>query len=193
MWSSREKIHIYAQPPGQYRKEREKTSFELLIDRVNANVKEGLGMSNQLVDKLCRREASNIFKGVYSADKIPGALAFCPRFIIVVNLGTSAQQMGHFVTVCGHPDKIKYIDSFALTCTQPNVRSFLQACRRPLVTLTRRIQGWSSMYCGLYAMLFTLYDDKNPDFDLIFSFSKFDDNDAKCVRYIRKLIHDYDE
>ncbi len=195
MWVNRPRINkskslIYVQPPGECKRERGKTSFELLIDRIHSNVNQGMGMSNDLVEKLCYREASNTFRGVYSADKIPTTLASCPRFIIVVNLGRSNQYMGHFVTVCGESDKIKYFDSYALPCVQPDVVRFLQSCRRPLITLTRRIQGWSSMYCGLYSMMFTLYEDKKPDFELLFSSTDYDDNDGKCVRYIRKLIHD---
>ncbi len=183
---------IYVQPPDQFKREREKTAFERLVDRVNANVQEGLGMSNTLVEKLCRRETSDNFKGVFSADKIPGYLAACPLFIIVVNLGRSGQQEGHYVTLCGEPNNIKYLDSYALPCLQPDVNRFLHACRRPLITLTRRIQGWDSMYCGLYSTMFTLYQDKKPDFELLFSSSNFKENDSKCVRYIRKLIHDDD-
>lgn len=191
MWFHR-KVSIHVQGPGEAKREREKTSFELLIDRVNKNVKEGLGISNDLLDKLCRRESSDSFKGVFSADKIPTRLTACPKFIIVVNLGRSNQQEGHFVCICGDPDRMYYFDSYALPCFQPDVNKFIKACRRPLITLTNRIQGWKSMYCGLYSMMFVLYHDKKPDFELIFSKTDFEENDSKCVRYIRKLIYHAD-
>lgn len=169
-----------------------KSQFDILVDRINANVKEGLGMSNGLLERLCRRETTQDFKGVFSADQIPTRLSACSKFIIVVNLGRSNQQDGHFVAICGDPDRMYYFDSYALPCFQPDVNKFIRECRRPIISLTKRIQGFKSVYCGFYAMMFALYHDKKPDFELLFSESDFNANDDTCVRYLRKLIYHED-
>lgn len=169
--------------------------MDRLLRRVRSNVKANVGMSNDAVEGLCRQLCSDSFMGVYSADKIPSnKLAKLDNFIIVVNLGTSDMPVGHFVTLSADPsDKsvVSYMDSFALPCFQPHVRDFVRKCGREVrLANKRRIQAVSSVYCGLYASLFAVYQDRKPDFELEFSRKDYESNDDRCVKYLRKIIRE---
>lgn len=179
----------------RYRKKNKYNRFAMndLSRRVRSNVTKEKGMSNQTVARFCRSLCGDDFKGVYSADYIPTRLAARGRFIIVINLGVRRGRrgplpMGHFVTVSADPSKVFYIDSYGLPNVEPHVTRFLQRCRRPVEFNLRPIQDLNSVYCGLFATLFAVYLDKQPDFKLIFKKQNLRENDKLCVRYLRRLI-----
>lgn len=174
--------------------------MERFIRRVRANVRVGVGMSNDAVEQLCRQICSSRFQGVFSADKIPVArLARMGDFVIVVNLGRSDMPVGHFVTLSKRErdSYVGYMDSFALPCFQPDVKKFVKICAGSGSALMsdairygvrRRVQSPKSAHCGLYATLFAAYVDREPEFEMAFKLRNLAGNDERCVRYLRRII-----
>ncbi len=151
------------------------------------------GVSNTVLDRVARLVLTSSYKGLFSVDRIPvRALSHLPNFCIIVNLAPAGKANGHFVTIVAEPDKIRYLDSFALKKTPPELASFIHSCKRQTLILTRRpVQSRSVQTCALYALLFAAYFDpllEPPDFSLMFHRRRLRDNDALCVRYLRQLV-----
>ena len=161
--------------------------------RVNEHVQTGKGISNDLIRNFCSRYCNKNFKGVYTADRIPKFLAGRKSFVIVVNLaprGDGGKKEGHFITLVGRRDVIIYIDPYGIDCWQKDVKRFLKGCKRPVIYNKNQIQGFNSVFCGVYAILFaTFMDGTTPPFQLKFSQSNFKINDKLCMFYLRKLLH----
>lgn len=160
-----------------------------------SHVSKGKGISNVLLERLCKKMCSKRFKGVFAANKVPRLLAGLSRFTVIVNLGEvdggrEKLPVGHFVCIAAEPDRVAYIDPYGMPCMQPKVLSFLKDTRRPLWENDRQIQHFDSPYCGLYAVLFTVYFDKEAYEWMRLKFNKRDlmANDKKCVEFIEKLI-----
>ncbi len=168
-----------------------------MAERIEAHVSRGKGISNTLVNRLCRKMCSKDFRGVFAANKIPRRLAGVGRFIIIVNLGEvdgggdGELPVGHFVCVAAQPEEINFIDPYGLPCMQPKVLSFLTEARRPIKENVQKIQHLDSPYCGLYSVLFAVYFDKEPSerLKLKFNKTKLMENDRKCVEYLKQLSH----
>lgn len=103
---------------------------------------------------------------------------------------SSDSPLGHFVCVQLEPEQVYYIDSFGDVCTDPCVLRFLNLCKRPVIMHRRAVQNRLSMFCSLYAILFTLraLTPKNRRFS--FHWDKYASlhNDDYCVLYLRKLV-----
>lgn len=174
------------------------SSVERLFQRVDEHVRPGEGLSNDVVDSFCTAGCGKDFRGVFSADCIPEKLAARGCFIIVVNLGRrkgrTAKKLpvGHFVTIYARPASVYYLDPYGLPCVQRHVRRFLQHCRRPINHNSRQIQDFNSVYCGMYAILFTLYFDRGERVRKRLQFrwrrSKLRENDKLCMRYLNRLL-----
>lgn len=179
-----------------------KTMSELLEHRISQHVKPGQGISNQLVERLCRRLCGKDFSGVFSADYLPLHLAARPKFMLVVNLGKRRgirppQKLppGHFVTVVGEPGKVYYLDPYGLPCDQKDVAKFLRHCRRPVAWNRRQIQAYNSNYCGLYAILFCVYLDSSsqysarlPPLSFTREKNKLRSNDRECFDALARAL-----
>lgn len=161
---------------------------------VKANVKRGVGVSNDLVRELCTSICSSRFKGVYSADLIPTSRLLDSDddgdFVIVVNLATSDRPLGHFVTIGVNSKQVDYMDPYGLPYTyQKDVTRFIKRCKRTVMDRRQKVQSLNSVFCGLYATLFAAYWDRRPEFPLDFSSEDYDSNDEKCVRYLKKIVN----
>lgn len=166
--------------------------------RARVHVTSNGGLTNEWVNNFCKTACYSGFYGVYSADYIPPRLHVRRTFIIIVNLGQrrgvrGEMPVGHFVTISGEPDRVTYIDPYGLPCEQVHVRRFLNQCRRPIVYNSRQIQDFNSVYCGMYAILFTLYIGKRFGVRSLFQMRFFRAdllrNDDLCVKYIRRLLY----
>ncbi len=151
------------------------------------------GVSNTVLDRVARLVLTSSYKGLFSVDRIPaGVLSLLPNFCIIVNLARTGKADSHFVTLVAEPDKIRYLDSFALKETPPELASFIRSCgRRTLILTHRPVQSRSVQTCALYALLFAAYFDpllNLLDFSLMFHRRRLMDNDALCVRYLRKVV-----
>ena len=105
-----------------------------LTKKIRVNTGKYRGLSNKVVDRFCRQMCSDNYKGTFAADKIPNKLARHSKFVIVVNLGKTGKlqatgqkiPIGHFVTICGMPGQIYYIDSYGLPSVVDTINSFLK-------------------------------------------------------------------
>lgn len=157
------------------------------------------GVSNTLLARLGRTSCrGGDFYGVYPANKIPRWICKRGRFVIIVNLGERVPgrrlPVGHFVCVAGERRRVNYIDSYGMPCMQPKVLRFLKDCRREIWENEKQMQHLESAYCGLYALLFTVYFDRKfshalpPGFKLRFYKGGLKSNDKKCVQYLQQLL-----
>ncbi len=181
--------------------ERSRSAAALLRRRVRANVKRGAGVTNGALRGLCRMIIGRWnFDGVYSADYLPLRLSLKPYFSVVVNLGRrrgvrGKLPVGHFVSLVGTPSTVYYTDSYGLPCFQRDILAFLKYCRRPVTTSRRRVQAWESVYCSMYACLFTAYlvrreRGRPAGFGLKFwdgNEATLMKNDRLCMKYLYKL------
>lgn len=171
------------------------------LQKTLIHVNEKKGLSNDAIDYFLRRTCGSDFLGVYSADYLPVRLAGRGRFIVVVNLGRRKGRtvgplpVGHFVTIVATPEEVYYLDPYGIPCVDGYVLRFLRSCQRTIQTLSYQIQSFDSVWCGLYAILFALYMDRQasarpPRFKLHFfkQKNKLIKNDDKCGKYIEKLI-----
>lgn len=158
---------------------------------IGANPAKG-GMTNRLVDKLTSMKCGNAFGGVYSADRIPPQFAARKKFVITVNLGKKSEPVGHFVTVVGRPTYIKYIDPYGLPPFQPDLKTFLDACNRPIRHSDSQIQSVLSKNCGLFSILFACraankHGGKKLLFALGGSQKELEENDRRCIKYLSQI------
>ncbi len=170
-------------------------SGKSLAARVRFNVHNRKGLSNDVIRKFCKQTCSKDFKGVFAADRIPRRLCVQPNFIIVVNLGRRGEArsesdlpVGHFVTILGAPEAVYFLDPYGFPCTQPNVIKFMGNCRRAVMQNKRSIQDITSVYCGMYAILFANYLDKGWSFRVRFCKKHLLRNDKRCVAYLEKMF-----
>ena len=156
-----------------------------------------LGLSVELVNSICKSICSKKYKGLYVSHSIPfDQLKHESTFTIIVLL--PGRSTGHYVMIHATPSTVFYVDSYGLPCFDKNARSFLKKLatdtkwkKRKLFVNNKQIQHPKSMYCGLYAVLFAKYFDKNDHKEKItlkFPVSQSLSNDKRCVKYINKLI-----
>ena len=163
--------------------------------RLKLNVKKGKGVSNKFLDKFCRLGTSQHFRGVFSADDIPHRLCRQAHFIIIVNLasrrGPIAAKVGHFITIIVSPEGCLYIDPYGLRCEERQTLKFLHSCHRPIFENVTKVQHPNSVYCALFALLFTFYFDRfqpSPPFKLRFYKKNLKKNDKLCVQYLKEIV-----
>lgn len=180
---------------GRKKGEENEEKLNEVAKLIKTHVSKHKGISNVLVERLCKKVCSKDFKGVFAANKLPRRLAIVGRFSIIVNLGETDGSdtdlpVGHFVCISAVPTRISFIDPYGLPCIQPRVLSFLKESRRPIWENVRQIQHFDSPYCGLYSILFTVYFDKEAQSWLRMDFNKSNllKNDEKCMYYLEKII-----
>ncbi len=106
-------------------------------------------------------------------------------------------SVGHFVTIVGRGRKILYVDPYGFPPTDRRLDAFFQDCLRPVTYSSTQAQALESTFCGVYAMLFTLYfdnlkwGDKASVFSLKFSSSDFALNDRLAVKYLKRMVNIY--
>lgn len=157
---------LLAKTPAALEEVKLRTPAEEVRRRLRIHAPRGRGMSNELVDRLCRVCCSEEYRGTYSADCIPAGLATLGHFIIVANLGTRKNHLfgplpaGHFVTIGATPSAVYYLDPYGMPCMQADVSRFLSHCcslrtsRRKGSRNMRQVQHLTSVSCGLFATLF---------------------------------------
>ncbi len=169
------------------------SSLGRLSTRVKRHVVPDQGVSNELLDKFATSLCTSDFKGVFPSDTIPVAFAGRHNFILIVNLAPQrGAAVGHFVTIAASPSCVFYIDPFGLPCLDPNIARFLQHCRREVYFNRRQLQAMNSAYCGLYALLFACYLDRENwegnRFRLKFKDKNLSANDRLCIKYLKKIV-----
>lgn len=151
------------------------------IFKYNAN--KNWGLTNKIVNKYAKFFCSKKYKGVFMPENVMQIPITNQSFSIIANVGK------HFVAIIVRKKYILYIDSYGKPCKQPSFQKFLKALQKPIFYNDKQIQSVTSMYCGLYAVLFCIYYDKSTrKTRLIFKKNPGKVNDKLCLQYIRKLI-----
>jgi hypothetical protein len=148
------------------------------------------GLDNFYIEALLKRFTKD-FKGVFSADNIPAKLLQLDKFIIVCNLSKHGEEGSHFVTIVAHPNDTLYIDPLGLQCFVPEISSYLKRRGNPVIYNTRQVQSERSIFCGYFAIFYSLlFDSSNDDNDTEFNFYSvhLSGNDKRCVKYIKQLV-----
>ena len=146
------------------------------------------GLTNTYIHNFLSTQSSH-YKGVFSSNNIDKDLKYLKRFSIVCNLSKYGEIGSHFVSIISFPDYVFYIDSLGLPCIAPSICAFLSSLNKSVFINTRQFQQETSIYCGFYCIMFVLYYDKKRNFQLNFNSALMrDNNDAKCIMYVRKLI-----
>lgn len=168
------------------------------VERIISSVGRWSGITNSVVAELCNdicnQEEENRFGGVFPSDQITAAsFTRKPFFNIIVNLAEIGKKEvnGHFVSIIGTPDACLYIDPFGLPNSSLKINKFLTLCNRPTYYNTKTIQDLMSPYCGMYAILFCVFFNKDSRrLRLQFQNNPCEENDQLCVQYIRQLIRE---
>lgn len=165
---------------------------------ISSTVGKNTGMTNDVVNQLCQdicnQETENRFMGVFPADKIPFQfVSNAPYFNIIVNLAEIEKNEvnGHFVSIICTPNVCLYIDPFGLPIFSSKIKNFLTQCGRATYYNNKTIQNITSPYCGMYAILFCIFFNKDDrKTRMRFNTTKCEMNDKLCVKYIRQLIRE---
>lgn len=157
-----------------------------IIDLIKINVDPNRGVTNTTIDNFARILCPNKYRGLYMDYDLKKMKSICkePSFTLIVNTSQ------HFITIHAKRSFILFIDSFGMPCISPHVADFLQKCYRPVFYNSLQIQRITSKHCGLYALLFSKYFDKNSR-KMTFRFS-MKNNDHECMQYLEKLVNKTD-
>ena len=150
------------------------------------------GMTNELLDSICKALCSN-YCGLFTVYNLPKKPFYKKNYSIIVYLADNATN-GHYVSIHYSPNAIIYIDPCGLPCFDPTLRQFLRKHKKKnqqLFNNYKAIQHKKSTFCGMYAILFTLYYDKPSLKGAIkFNFTKRASfkNDELCMKYINDIL-----
>jgi hypothetical protein len=145
------------------------------------------GISNRYIESILF-PSCKYFKGVFSANSIPGFLTNCETFSIVCNLSRIEEEGSHFISIIASSSHVLYIDSLGLPCIIPEISSFLQKLSRPVFYNVTRVQDLSSKFCGFFCILFVLHSERKCKFSLKFEETNLLKNDHICIDYIQQLL-----
>lgn len=159
------------------------------------------GMTSKILNKLCQILCPNNYVGLYTPLNIPfKKLQKMKSFTIIVFLSPNKglYRYGHYITIHANSSTITYIDPFGLPCFDKNIQKLLymyckksKKNRRNVLINNKQIQNEKSVYCGLYAVLFSLYFDlptQTKKIKLYFKSKGSLANDKLCVTYLNKLM-----
>jgi hypothetical protein len=156
------------------------------------------GLTNVYVARFMKKNTKcTMFRGVYSANKIPPALVGEKQFSIIVNLSESAHKGTHFVCLIkckNDSDCCMYLDPLALNFTLAEyIPKFISTLKcRALTTLREAIQAPRSHYCGYFCIFLCMLFDARTASESVGQLESFSSkdlfrNDAICMRNIQKL------
>lgn len=147
-----------------------------------------MGLSNSYINNFLIKCNLTHFHGVFSADNIPKKFRNKVNASFICNLANSNISYGHFVTISMNKNLIFYCDPFGLPCTNINISNFLTSCNRQIVYNNDKIQAPESHFCGFFCILFVLLYHYPENINKISFSKKLIKNDAKCIKYICKII-----
>jgi len=123
-----------------------------------------LGLSNNVLDEILTIAGiSDQYLGTFPVSELNNIPPFTLERLyitLIINVGK------HFVSLCIGRKFVMYIDSFGHPVKDSRVKQFIKARapNLPLYYSSTQIQSKSSTYCGLYAVLYTLYFDRCNNF-----------------------------
>ena len=126
-------------------------------------------LSNIFINNLLRN--NNNFSGCFSKDKI---ILLDDNKSLIYNLQNSYQKGSHWCSITRRNNTIYVFDSFGIGEIMPEIYNIYKNYK--IVTNIYRIQDITSILCGLFSILFILYDVKNKN-DFISFLTLFHKND----------------
>jgi hypothetical protein len=178
------------------------TMLLLLINEIENNIPNHVytneGITNEVLNNFLCQLCSSKYLGVFNIqNEIPMEIAEEDDYFMIINVGK------HFVLLYADSNEIVYIDPFGNHQNQLPSRHFTKLIffsrkatkqperRRVLHISDYVIQEKTSIFCGLYCMLFALYLDNALEFPkLKFSIPPSVSNDKKCLSYLLQIIQD---
>lgn len=194
--------------------EKRKEVLRLIADHVSSR----RGMSNVLLQKVSSElfrfiqegNPRKTFFGVHSIDEVP--VEKIRRFVdddgddsdddddddgknreacLIVNLASKSagETDGHFVAIHVKSDRIYYLDSFGMRIYKEGLRRDLSTLNRPIFSNVKQIQNMTSVFCPLFALLFTLYFSMcDPPFRMTFRQNHWRANELSCIDYLTRVL-----
>ena len=149
------------------------------------------GVTVKTMKKMCKLLKLNNFMGVWLAEKLKYTNRFNKQRFSIIVLFTRypGSLRGHYVTIVGYPTKIVYIDSLGKKCTDEDILLFLSSFKRPIEWSKRKVQHRRSGYCGLFAMFFVYFFDKNKRDKIKFVKKNIRKNDMLVMKYLKKAVN----
>jgi hypothetical protein len=149
------------------------------------------GISNVYMENILLSRCK-YFRGVYSCDNIPDSFLRVKKFSIICNLSKRGDPGTHFVCIIVQPEYVLYIDTFAMSCYEPNILHFLRRLNKLVLYSVSRLQHYSSKFCGFYCMLFVLFyeqtEKRRRENRFKFCSRNLLKNDKLCTEYICRLL-----
>ncbi len=175
-----------------------------VVDAVKLHADGKLGLTNTMLNHIVRKSvkltkplSKNFlsFHGVFSSDCIPLPYFNNKKsFSVIINLQPDKATIvsGHFVVVAAFPKYSLYIDPFGLGCMSQPVRLLMENRGVPHFFSRTKIQDDSSLFCGMFCALFTIYFYRMPAWTLKFETGreKLARNERLTARYISRLLHE---
>ena len=150
--------------------------------KIAKHVDADIGMTNVMLNKLARILCPNLYRGLFSVEKLK-SISFRPPFSIIVNVGL------HFVTVFVAKNHILYFDSYGKNCIRREMCDFMAKYNCRIYYNKSKLQKRTSTHCGLYALLFAAYVDlTTKPFELYFYKRAGKKNDELCKMYLQKIV-----
>lgn len=148
------------------------------------------GLTNKYLEELTTKFAGKNFLGVFPSDAIPQSKK--KTFAIIFNLSKHYEAGSHFVAIIKNPQKIIYFDSFGRKCSNQSIQSFMEQFKIPIFYNIKKIQHYSSNFCGFYCFYFVYYcfylKNSLSSFLRLFPKNVMKKNDSLLVSYIVKSI-----
>ena len=114
---------------------------------------------------------NNNFSGCFSKDKI---ILLDDNKSLIYNLQNSNEKGSHWCSITRRNNTIYVFDSFGIGEIIPEIYKIYKKFR--IITNIYQIQDITSILCGLFSVLFILYDVKNKN-DFISFLTLFHKND----------------
>lgn len=145
------------------------------------------GLTNDYLEKLCKKVLPKSFVGVHPCDKTP-EVNKKSNFSLIFNTGLSSSSGEHFVAVFAKNSRIFYFDSFGEPISNEYIKNFLSQFSNHYYMHHRKIQDDLSNFCGFYclAYLINMYKGRSTQ-NFISHFKHKTDlmmNDQKVVKFI---------
>jgi len=159
-------------------------------------LKRNKGLDNILISKILKKIAPNRFYGIFSCDELPIArLKHVHLFCIVVNLATSFQRNGHWITIIRKYNDVYFIDPLGNSCLNIHILKMLVALNLNLEENLVMIQSPHSSACGYFAIKICYLFEKNicvrnTNIHEYFETDvyKLEENDEVCINLIKKKL-----
>jgi len=149
-----------------------------------------VGLTNEYVEKLCKKIIKKNFLGVFPSDVLPQTKK--EFFSVIFNLSRHDERGSHFIAIIKKKNNIIYFDSYGMDCYVDSINQFLHKFNVPISWNKKKIQDDFSNFCGFFCFYFIfccfLKNIPLKDFTNQFTSNNLKENDTKLINFIIKKI-----